>query len=108
MVKIVVKREDEIIKDITFKGHAMSDVKGRDIVCASISSMLIITVNAILEFDESAISYEEKKEFYLTNLKKDEITNTLLSNLVNHLKELSLTYKKNIQIKEEQIWWRWF
>lgn len=100
MVKIVVKRNNDVIENIKINGHALFDVKGKDIVCASISSMLIVTVNAILEFDKNSIKVEEK-EFSLTNLKKDEITNKLLNNLVNHFKELELKYNENIQVKEE-------
>lgn len=100
MVKVFIKKEDNFIDKITISGHAMYDVKGKDIVCAAISSMVTITVNAILEFDSSSIKFEQNKEFNLTNLKKDDITNKLLNNLVNHLKELENEYKENIQIKE--------
>lgn len=101
MVSVFIKKEEDVIKNIKISGHAMFDIKGKDIVCAAISSMITITVNAILEFDESSINFEQKNEFNLTNLKKDDITNKLLNNLVNHLKELEKEYKKNIQIKEE-------
>lgn len=101
MVSVFIKKEEDVIKSIKVNGHAMYDIKGKDIVCASISSMITITVNAILEFDKASISFEQKNEFYLTNLKNDDITNKLLNNLVNHLKELETEYKKNIQIKEE-------
>ncbi len=101
MIKVIVKRDNDIISSINVIGHAEYDEKGKDIVCASVSSMLIITVNGIIEFDKNSVSYEETKEFKLTNIKKDDITNKLLNNLVNHLKELELKYKKNINIREE-------
>ncbi len=101
MVNIFIKKENDVIKSIKVSGHAMYDIKGKDIVCAAVSSMLIVTVNAILEFDKNSIDYKQSNEFNLTNLKKDDVTNKLLNNLVNHLKELELKYKENIQIKEE-------
>lgn len=98
MVKVVVK-EDEII----ISGHAYNDVSGKDIVCASVSSMVITTINAIVRIDEKAIAYEEKDGYIkINNLKKDNITNTLLINLVELLKELVNKYPKNIIIREEK------
>jgi uncharacterized protein YsxB (DUF464 family) len=101
MVKVIVKKENDVITNINIKGHALYSDAGKDIVCASISSMLIITVNAIIEFDKDSISYTEENNFSLTNIKKDNITNKLLNNLVNHFKELELKYNKNINVKEE-------
>ena len=71
------------------------------LVCASFSTMVITTVNAILEIDKEAISYTESNDLKIVNLKKDNITNSLLNNLVNMIYELKENYDKNINIKEE-------
>lgn len=104
MLKVNVLKQNDIIKKIEFEGHAMYDVRGKDIVCASASVSLLTTVNAIVEFDEKAILFENSKKVLVENIKEDDITNKLLLNLVNVLKELQLQYKKNINviIKEEK------
>ena len=50
MIKVNIKKNH-----IEIKGHAMYDDYGKDIVCASISSIAITTVNAILRLDEKAL-----------------------------------------------------
>lgn len=86
-------------KKITITGHAGYDEYGRDIVCASASSIAITTINAILSFDSEAINYEEKKDELIINvLKKDEITNKLLNNMISLFKELASQYKENIKV----------
>lgn len=101
MLKITFEKDkNDIIEKVTFKGHAMFDVYGKDIVCASASSILITTVNAIIEFDKDSIEYDNKENFILKNIKKDDITNKLLKNMYELLKELESKYKDNIKINE--------
>ena len=63
--------------------------------------MIITTINAILEIDEKAISYTDTNNLEIINIKKDNITNSLLNNLVNMIYELKENYDKNINVKEE-------
>ena len=101
MISVNVKRDNDIITEIKIRGHAKYDEYGKDIVCSGVSSALITTVNAILSFDKDAIYYEDGNNFYLKNIKKDEITNKLLDNLINILNEVESKYKENIKVKEE-------
>lgn len=101
MVQVSIKKDKEnIIDSITMKGHA-NYREDNDIVCASISTMLIVSVNAILEFDNNAITVEEGNKIIVRNVKKDEITNKLLVNLEKSLYEIQSQYERNIKIKEE-------
>ena len=101
MIKVRIKKDNNIISSINAKGHANFDKYGKDIVCASFSTMIITTINAILEFDSEAISYTDNNNLDIINIKKDNITNSLLNNLVNMIYELKTNYDKNIDIKEE-------
>ena len=49
MIKVLKK--GSIIK---ISGHANYDEKGKDIVCASVSSIVITTINAIIEIDHDS------------------------------------------------------
>lgn len=100
MLVVTVERNKDVIEKLTLTGHTEFDDYGKDIVCASCSTMLITTVNAIIEIDKDAIKYEQKDKFVIINVKKDDITNKLLKNLYNLLKELESKYKTNIKIKE--------
>ena len=101
MLKIIIKKSNDIIDKFVFIGHASYDIKGKDIVCASVSSAMLTTVNAILNFDKSSINYNEDNDVTIVNLKKDNITNRLLDNLDIILKELESQYPDNIKITEE-------
>ena len=101
MIKVNIKKENGVIIRIKINGHAEYNEKGKDIVCAGISAVLITSVNAILKFDETAIKFNESNDFYLENIKQDEITNKLLNNLCDMLKSFEKQYSKNIIIKED-------
>lgn len=96
MIKISIKEENERIKEVVIKGHALYDTLGKDIVCAAVSSIVITTVNGILSMDKDAINCDEKV-FVINVLKDDEVTNKLINNMVNLLKELSEEYPNNIK-----------
>ena len=80
----------------------MYDDYGKDIVCASVSTTVITSINAILSFDNKAIFYKTDEGYInIDILKHDNITDTLITNMVNMLEELGEKYKKNIQINRE-------
>ncbi len=101
MISVSIVKKNNIINSIHCNGHSGYDVTGKDIVCSSFSTMIITTINAILEFDKNAISYTDSNNLKIINIKKDNITNKLLDNLVNMIYELKNNYDKNINIKEE-------
>ncbi len=101
MIKVRIHKNNDIIERIDCKGHAGYADYGKDIVCASFSTMIITTINSILDFDDNAVSYTDSNDLHIVNIKKDNITNSLLNTLVSLMKELRDNYDKNIDIKEE-------
>lgn len=85
---------------ISIKGHSGYDVIGKDIVCASVSSIVITLINAIIRIDEKAISYKQDEGFIEINiLKHSEIVDLLILNMKELLKELQIQYDKYIKIQ---------
>ena len=101
MIKIKVKKDEEIIREISINGHALYDDYGKDIVCASISSIVITTVNACLKIDKESIKHSEGKEVVITIIKHSNIVDTLINNMIDLLTELSKQYENNIKIGGE-------
>lgn len=94
MIKISVDNNEIIIF-----GHALYDDFGKDIVCASVSSIAITTINAILKFDCDSLTYEEGDGYLkITILKHNKETDLLISNMLELFNELQEQYKKNIKI----------
>ena len=86
---------------IEIKGHAMFDYHGKDIVCAAISSIVITSVNGILSIDEQALNYTQEEGQITIDIKKhDKVTDALIKNMIDLLKELEKQYKKNIKVEE--------
>ncbi len=97
MIKIKITKDDQV-KRITVSGHAMYGEFGQDIVCASVSSIVITSVNAILSLDEDSISYTEDEGFVQIDvIKNNDIVNSLINNMINLLEQLVNKYPKNIK-----------
>jgi len=95
MIKINISKDE-----ITIKGHSGYSEYGSDIVCASVSSISITTVNALLSIDEDCIDYEEKDGYLNIKIKKhNETIDKLIDNMINLLSELEKDYKKYIEIR---------
>ncbi len=96
MIKVIVEKNK-----IEIVGHSNYDTLGKDIVCSAVSSIVTTTINGIISIDEKAISYNYKNDkMTISNLKKDEITDKLLNNMIDLLKSLAKDYPKNINVKE--------
>lgn len=91
-----------VFKDkIEIKGHSGYDIMGRDIVCSATSSIVTTSINGIISIDENSINYNyEKDKMTITILKENEIVEKLIQNMLDMLKELSISYPKNIEVKE--------
>lgn len=101
MIKVNVKKNNDIINELVIKGHAGYDVHGKDIVCAAVSSMAITTVNNIIALEDS-IYYEENSGLLKIRVEEDtDINQKLLNNLIRMLSELESQYPKNIEIRNE-------
>ena len=99
MIKIKVDYDGDFIKHFTVKGHANYDTYGKDIVCASASSIVITSVNLALEFNDKIITFEEKDGLIDVKIEKYETSiNKIFINMINMLKELEKDYSKNIKI----------
>ena len=99
MIKIKVDYDNNFIKSLKVSGHANYDEHGKDIVCASVSSMVILSANLALKYNDKSL--EVKQSEGLVDIKvliNDEIINLIFSNLKDELEELSKEYKKHVKI----------
>lgn len=100
MIKVNIEREKKTISKITISGHANYDDFGKDIVCSSVSSIVITTVNGILGIRPNYLTVTEKKDMMMIQiLEDDEICLKLIQNMISLLEELSESYPKNIIVK---------
>lgn len=101
MVKVNYFVKDGKVERIILNGHSNFDDYGKDIVCASISSIVITTVNACLKIDKDSIKHSEGEDVVITINKHIEVIDTLINNMIDLLTELSKQYENNIKIGGE-------
>ena len=98
MIKIKVGK-----KNISILGHADYDDFGKDIICASVSSIVMCSIEAIANFDVKAIDIKQSKDkLDIIINKQDNITQKLITNMLNCLKELEKKYPQNIEIIDKE------
>ena len=94
MIKVILDNNK-----IEISGHAYYDELGKDIVCASVSSIVVTTINAILELSNDSITYEDlDNKILIEILKEDEVAQKLINNMIFMLEGLEKDYPKNIKI----------
>ena len=100
MIKVYVKKNNIVIT-----GHAGFNDYGKDIVCASASSIVITSINACLNIDAKSIVYKNELDKITIDIKSDNsVILKILDNMLNMLSELANDYPKNVKIiKEEKL-----
>ncbi len=99
MINIKVSKHDGFITEVTIKGHSGYDELGKDIVCASVSSISITTINACIRLENEKIQYEEKDGFLDIKVKENSrVINILMNNMIDLFKNLEEDYPNYIKI----------
>lgn len=103
MIKVNVIKSNDKLLSISISGHANYEEYGKDIVCASVSSLVISTINNIISIDNDSINVIKNDNNILINDIKDSyISNILLNNMIKYLEEITIKYPKNIKIVREE------
>lgn len=101
MIYGVIKRKNLKITSLEVSGHAEYDKRGKDIVCAGVSAVVIGGFNALaqknLEVDFLVNDNVSKVEIKSMN----EELQIILETMVIQLKTIQQSYKKYLNIKEE-------
>ena len=106
MIKIIIEKNNDIINNIIIDGHSGYSEAGSDIVCASVSSICITTVNALIRIHSSCINYDDKDGHLEVDIKKhSEVIDVIIDNMVDLLNELEKDYKKYIKIEIRRCSW---
>lgn len=99
MISYYFNKKNKEIITIKIIGHSLYNIKNNDIVCASVSTAIILTLNILKMLDlQQNIIYSLREGFFkLTVLNKKRIIIILLNNLEYSLRELEKNYGKYIK-----------
>lgn len=105
MTKIEFSENAEKIVSFLIKGHTSANTYGNDIVCASISSTSLMTLNALIEILKvKNLKYEIRDGYMLcdlSNLNTEDLNKSqdFLKSLRLLLEQIAKDYPKNVQFK---------
>lgn len=103
MIKVKTYTKDNNLVRISITGHANYKDYGNDIVCASVSSIALCTINAIYLFKDNTIDVKESSgNLDIKVLEQDKISITLLENMIRCLSDIEKDYPSNIKLSKEE------
>lgn len=100
MISVRIEKKNDSICRIKVSGHANFDQSGKDIVCASISTAIIMSVNLIEVFEHQNKVKVDLKEghFELDVIQHHDDIKRILNNLAYTCMDLSMQYPKYLKI----------
>lgn len=100
---LLINKDKQIIK-ATIAGHAQSNVKGKDLVCAAVSAIVIGTVNALTSEVETSIK-EVVKDGYveIETILPNPIQQHMLLTMSYQLETLSIAQSKYLRFIKQEV-----
>ena len=104
MIKINIKKKDDKVNYVKVSGHAGYAEEGYDIVCASVSSICITTVNAVISINEESIVYTESEGLLeIGIMEHSEVVDKLIENMLDMLTKLAEEYSEYVKISKWEV-----
>ena len=82
---------------VVITGHAGYDLVGKDIVCSSVSSIAITTINGILRIEDTITYSIEDDGLTINIVKPTNVNKALIDNMLDLLHQLASDYPDNIK-----------
>jgi uncharacterized protein YsxB (DUF464 family) len=105
MITVTFYKSDKNICGFCVSGHSGYSEIGTDIICASVSSAVYMTVNTITDFQHLDADVTTDDGFMKLKLSSQEAENAqeILLGLKLHLSALSEQYKDYIRVKFSEV-----
>lgn len=105
MITVTFKTNGDLICGFVVKGHSDYGEEGSDIVCAAVSSAVIMAANTVTEVMRVNAEVTDSDGFVNMNLSKPnaEKAQFVLNGLRFHLVALSEQYSKDIKVKITEV-----
>lgn len=100
MVKVNIVSNESGFEKIQVSGHARFSVKGQDLVCAGVSSIVFGTLNALCEM-KCDVDLRVEEDITIRVNQPDEKLMIILNTMIIQLKTIQEQYSNYIEIKQE-------
>ena len=97
MIKVIY---NDGYTNLKITGHAGYADKGKDIVCASASSIILSSINLAIEFNNEVKYFDDSNKIEIINNTNDENVIKVFSNMITCLEDLEKQYPDNIKISK--------
>lgn len=103
MIKVNYLLKDRKLVELEITGHAEYDESGKDIVCAAVSTAIIVTANAVelLDLNSKRELMIDEGYFKFKVLEHEHVLDKLLENLEYTLYDLEKQYPYYIKNQKE-------
>ena len=97
MIKIKYTKDS-----LELTGHAGYADYGKDIVCASVSTLVVCSINNMKSIDKDSVDYKDDGNKITIKVFNNNYSEIIFDKLIQMLKELAKDYPKNIKIESEK------
>lgn len=99
MISIEIKKSNNKIEELTIKGHANYSDKGKDIVCAAVSSIATYSINLMEKLGYLITNKVEDGYVKMINDANSELVDKIFEQMEFEFIGLHEQYPKNIYLK---------
>ncbi len=107
MIRVLIKEKQQQIIQITIKGHALSDEFGKDLICASVSTVITGIINELMKrnyFKDGKGCYELDEGFADIIIDdSDRDVEVVLETLVTILETIENSYPEYLKITLREV-----
>ena len=98
-------RKDGEVTGFKVKGHSGYEDRGKDVVCASVSSAVMLAANVVTEVlgHDAEVSAYEDTIILKTNIKGDEKLQKLYEMLIAQLDHIALEFENNLKVQFTEV-----
>ena len=101
MIKVIYEVKDDKYLSLDVSGHAEYDESGKDLICASVSSIMFGFMNAIDALDEEVEIKQLTNQITIKNLSSSNIVQDYLQLVMMQLKTIEESYGDFIKVERK-------
>jgi len=102
MIRASYGVKDGIYTELTVTGHALSADPGKDLICASVSSIMFGLLNALDELDEDVKTKQSNNRISVRNFSSSPVVKDYLELALFQLKTIEESYGDFIKVERKE------
>ncbi|MDO4940760.1 MAG: ribosomal-processing cysteine protease Prp [Erysipelotrichaceae bacterium] len=101
MIKVIYEVKNDQYISLSVKGHANSDEYGKDLICASVSSIMFGFMNALDMLDEDVKIKQLTNKITISNHSSSEMVQDYFELVMVQLKTIEESYRDFIKVERK-------